>query len=126
MSAFQRITDSSRTSRHVGFVPRTEVPSLTATWRRPNDLCGLHTKKAEVLSISQKGRHCADRVRRDHVEPIDCPLKRGRFEAKRHCGAEQVARRQDRSHESQLPDLNAEVEKQQRHWDQGVYQIGEV
>jgi hypothetical protein len=27
----------------------------------PEDLCRLHTKKAEVLSISQKGRHRADR-----------------------------------------------------------------
>ena len=50
-------------------------------------------KKGRGPLNQPKGRHRADRISRDHVEPIDCPLNQGRFEAKRHCGAEQAARR---------------------------------
>jgi hypothetical protein len=36
--------------------------------RRPSDLCGPHTKKGRGPLNQPKGRHCADRVRRDYVE----------------------------------------------------------
>ena len=55
------------------------------------------------------GCHRADRVGRGHVEPIDCSLDQGRLEAKRYRAAEQPARRQDRSHEDQLPNLHAQI-----------------
>jgi hypothetical protein len=41
----------------------------------------------------------------------------GRFEAKRHCATEQATRRYDRSHEGQLPNLNAQIEEQKSDWD---------
>jgi hypothetical protein len=98
---------------------KTEVPRLTACQRGATPERPLRTshKNGRGPLNQPKGRHRADRVRRDHIEPIDCPLNQGRFEAKRHCGAEQAARREDRSHESQLPNLHAEVEKKQRNGD---------
>jgi hypothetical protein len=69
---------------------KSPVLLLVATPERP-----LQTsqKKGRRPLNQPKGCHRADRVRRDHVEPIDCPPNQGRFEAKRYCCAEQAAHR---------------------------------
>src|SRR4030088_2096870 len=63
-------------------LPKTDA-NLTAS--RPPARAPLRTshKKGRGPLDQPKRRHCADRVRRDDVEPIDCPLKHKRFEAKR-------------------------------------------
>jgi len=86
-------TDIVTVRRQVSKVPKTEVASLIARRRPARSTFAASHKKGRGPLNQPKGRHRADRVRRDHVEPIDCPLKQGRFEAKRHCGAEQAARR---------------------------------
>jgi hypothetical protein len=68
-------------------------PALLHVDARPERPLRTSHKKGRGPLDQPKGRHCADRVRRDHVEPIDCALNQGRFEAKRHCGADQAARR---------------------------------
>jgi len=64
--------------------------NVDATPERPLRIS--HKKGRGPLDQPKRG-HCTDRVRRDHVEPINGPLNQGRFEAKRHNGAEQAARR---------------------------------
>jgi hypothetical protein len=85
--------ESTRTIEIDEFVPKTEATSLPACRRQARATLWTSHKKGRRPLDQPKGRHCSDRVRRDHVEPIDCPLNQGRFEAKRHCGAEEAARR---------------------------------
>ena len=60
------------------------------------------------------GSDRSDRVGRGHGEPVERLLEPGRFEARRHGAAEQLARRHHRGDEDELPDLDAEIEEQQR------------